>query len=127
MFPVRLRPCLSVEVAAGMAGDLVALVAGPPDIIEPLGDIFLGGGKADIGTSGGFIRRLIGFAVVAVDQEYAGEEIGELRIGALRQGTAAIPKLIAAGIVERDQHVLRLGADGTAQFHTARCKSRHGY
>jgi hypothetical protein len=100
--PVGLAPVLAVEMAAAMAGDIVAFMRGKADLLEPLGDFLLRGGKADVGFAGAFARCGVFLACFRRQQEDAGEKVGEMRPGALRQRPAALPLRNVAGAVERD-------------------------
>ncbi|GAB1581215.1 hypothetical protein PPNSA23_11580 [Phyllobacterium phragmitis] len=107
LLPFRRGPVLAVEMTAAMARDLMPLEMGAPDIVEPLGDLLLGEGEADIGAAGRHVRRLVAGAVGALEQEDAGEEIGKARPGLLSESAAALPQMISVRSVKGNQHILR--------------------
>ena len=83
---------LAVEMAAGVAGDLVAFLMGAPDGLSSRVDtscLFIG--KADIRAPGRLARCLIFAARFARQQKDAGQEIGEARAGAGAKVAAALP------------------------------------
>ena len=108
--PVVRAPLAAVEMAAGMAADVVALEFRQPDFAEAQDRFVLVLREADIGAAAFFMRRLILSALGLLKQEGAGEEIGEMRAGALGHGAALLPQQIVVGAVEGDDdELLALG------------------
>ena len=105
--PVGLAPGLAVEMAAGVAGDLVAFDGGKTDFVEPVSHLLLRLREADIGFSASHARRLIFVARFARQQEDAGQEIGEARSGSRGKCAAAPPLRDIVRAVEGDDDILR--------------------
>ncbi|KUM25138.1 hypothetical protein AU467_26960 [Mesorhizobium loti] len=101
--PVGLAPVLAVEMAAGMAADVVAFACREPDLLEPVRHLLLRGGEADIRFAGALAGRDVLSARLRREQEDAGEKISEMRAGALRQRAAALPLRDLARAVEGDE------------------------
>src|SRR6266567_3204014 len=98
--PVGLAPVLAVEMAADMAADVMAFAGREPDLFQPVRDLLLRGGKADIRFAGALAGRDILRARLWREQEDAGQKIGEMRAAALGQRTAALPLRDLARAVE---------------------------
>src|SRR5690606_8838298 len=98
--PVGDRPVGAVEMAAGMAGDLVAFPVRLPDMAEPDAGLVTGLGETDIGAPGLVMRPLVEGGIGPRDDQRAGEEIGEAGIGRAGEIAAALPERIVAGAVE---------------------------
>src|SRR5690606_957303 len=90
--PVFRAPFAAVEMAAGMAADIVALQLCQPDLAEAQDRVLPVRREADIGAAALFVRRLVFGALVLREEEGAGEEIGEMRASAFRHGAALLPQ-----------------------------------
>ena len=115
--PVGLAPVLAVEMAADMAADVMAFAGREPDLFQPVRDLLLRGGKADIRFAGALAGRDILRARLWREQEDAGQKIGEMRAAALGQRTAALPLRDLARAVEGyEDDLLWLGRYGLRRF-----------
>jgi hypothetical protein len=100
-------------MAAGVAGDIMALGARVPDLRKTLGDIGFRTAKADIRTAGLLAGRAVKRAVLAGDQVDAGQEVSEARAGDRGQRAAALPLRDLPVAVKRDKdHLGRPGWSG---------------